>query len=72
MYWQKTGSMWWCQKPSIAAGHLFSFMGTEMTGAEAVVTGCGSCRMQLEDGLYQEKMNLPVYHTVEILNMAYK
>jgi glycolate oxidase iron-sulfur subunit len=41
------------------------------TGAEAVVTGCGSCRMQLEDGLYQEKMNLPVYHTIEILNMAY-
>ncbi|MGF7184815.1 Fe-S oxidoreductase [Desulfitispora alkaliphila] len=42
------------------------------TGADAVVTGCGSCRMQIEDGLHQGKMDLPVYHTIEILDMAYK
>lgn len=42
------------------------------SGANAFVTGCGSCRMQFEDGFHQAKMNMPAYHTIEILNMAYK
>ncbi|MDW7674366.1 MAG: (Fe-S)-binding protein [Bacillota bacterium] len=42
------------------------------TGASTLVTGCGSCRMQFEDGLYQAQMGVPVLHTIEILNMAYK
>lgn len=41
------------------------------TGAEALITGCGSCRMQIEDGLFQAKMNLPVLHTIELLSRAY-
>jgi len=37
------------------------------TGAETVVTGCGSCRIQLNDGLARRKMPQRVVHTVEIL-----
>jgi len=37
------------------------------TGAGVVVTGCGSCRIQLNDGLAQRKMPQRVLHTVEML-----
>lgn len=37
------------------------------TGAEAVVTGCGSCRIQLNEGLAREGMPQRVLHTVEML-----
>lgn len=37
------------------------------TGAGIVVTGCGSCRIQLNDGLAQRKMPQRVLHTVELL-----
>lgn len=42
------------------------------TGASTVVTACGSCRMQLEDGLAQENMNLPVMHVIEVVQKAYQ
>ncbi|WP_306536514.1 (Fe-S)-binding protein [Geobacter sp.] len=37
------------------------------TGAEAVVTGCPGCMMQLSDGLKQRGNRTRVMHTVEIL-----
>lgn len=40
------------------------------TGADAVVTGCGACRMQLEDGIAQEGLGKKVFHTAELLAMA--
>lgn len=40
------------------------------TGADVVVTGCGACRMQLEDGIAQERLGKKVLHTAEILAMA--
>lgn len=39
--------------------------------ADTVITGCGSCRMQLCDGITQEKMRQPVMHTVELLAESY-
>lgn len=44
----------------------------EHSGAATVVTGCGSCRMQLSDGLAQEKMSQQVLHTVEVLQQSYQ
>ncbi|ACX51709.1 protein of unknown function DUF224 cysteine-rich region domain protein [Ammonifex degensii KC4] len=40
------------------------------TGAQVVLTGCPACRMQLLDGLSQEKMPQEVWHTVELLARA--
>jgi len=37
------------------------------TGAEAVVTGCPGCMMQLDDGLKQHGSRTRVLHTVEVL-----
>lgn len=43
----------------------------EATKADAVVTGCGSCIMQIGDGMNRFNLNLPMYHTVEILAKSY-
>jgi glycolate oxidase iron-sulfur subunit len=37
------------------------------TGAEAVVTGCPGCMMQLEDGLKQDGRTVKVLHTLELI-----
>lgn len=37
------------------------------TGAELVVTGCGSCRMHLIDGLCQREMPQNVLHTTQLI-----
>ncbi|HWI40654.1 MAG TPA: (Fe-S)-binding protein, partial [Verrucomicrobiae bacterium] len=37
------------------------------TGADAAVTGCPGCIMQLSDGLKQQGSALPVVHLVEVL-----
>jgi len=37
------------------------------TGAHQVVTGCGSCRIHLDDGLARHRMPHQVLHTVEML-----
>ncbi|MDO7788568.1 (Fe-S)-binding protein [Desulforamulus aquiferis] len=42
------------------------------TGANTVITACGSCRMQLEDGLTQEKMGQNVMHIIELVQKAYQ
>ncbi len=42
------------------------------TGADAVVTGCSACRMQLEDGFAQEGLGKRVFHTAELLAMSLK
>lgn len=39
----------------------------QSTGAGIVVTGCGSCRIQLSDGLAQANIPARVMHTVEML-----
>lgn len=39
---------------------------------DLVVTGCGACRMQLEDGLFQAGREIPVKHTVQLLQEAYQ
>lgn len=39
----------------------------EKTGAEAVVTGCPGCMMQLSDGLNQRGLKTRVMHTLELL-----
>jgi glycolate oxidase iron-sulfur subunit len=39
----------------------------EKTGAEAVVTGCPGCMMQLSDGLNQRGLQIRVMHTLELL-----
>ncbi len=41
------------------------------TGADMVVTGCGSCRMHLIDGLVQNKQEHNVMHTIELLAQSY-
>jgi len=38
---------------------------------ELVLTSCGACRMQLEDGLYQAGSDIPVKYVAEILAEAY-
>ena len=40
------------------------------SGAEAVVTGCPGCMMQLDDGLKQKGAKTRVMHTLEILARA--
>jgi glycolate oxidase iron-sulfur subunit len=40
------------------------------TGADAVVTGCPGCMMQLSDGLKQGGVSTRVLHTLEILARA--
>ncbi len=47
------------------------FNDIEQTGANTVVTGCGSCIMQLKDGQNRFGGNLDIKHTVEILSEAY-
>jgi len=42
------------------------------TDADAVVTGCGACIMQLADGMNRFDMNLPMYHTVQMLAKSYE
>lgn len=42
------------------------------TDSSVVVTGCGSCRMQIEDGLAQEKMPHKVMHVIEVVQKAYQ
>ncbi len=37
-----------------------------------VVTSCGSCKMHLEDGLHQNKKDIPVVHVVQLLEKSYK
>ncbi len=39
--------------------------------SDMVLTSCGACRMQLEDGLYQARADVPVKHVVEVLAEAY-
>ncbi|MGB9803609.1 (Fe-S)-binding protein [Desulfofundulus sp.] len=41
------------------------------TGAQTVVTGCPSCRLQIEYGLNQAGIFIPVVHTVELLSQVY-
>lgn len=41
------------------------------TKADAVVTGCGACIMQIGDGMNRFNLNLPMFHTVEILAKSY-
>ncbi|WP_366923560.1 (Fe-S)-binding protein [Metallumcola ferriviriculae] len=38
---------------------------------DMVLTSCGACRMQLEDGLFQAGSDVPVKHVVELLAEAY-
>lgn len=40
------------------------------SGAGVVVTGCGSCRIQLNEGLARRKMPQRVLHTVEMLALS--
>jgi glycolate oxidase iron-sulfur subunit len=42
------------------------------SGAEAVITGNPSCLMQLSLGLRREGNRVPIRHTVEILDQAYR
>lgn len=38
---------------------------------DIVLTSCGACRMQLEEGLYRAGSDIPVRHVVEVLAEAY-
>jgi glycolate oxidase iron-sulfur subunit len=42
------------------------------TNTDFVVTGCGSCTMQIENGLEQHNLPHQVFHTIELLDKAYK
>ncbi|OEF95573.1 (Fe-S)-binding protein [Desulfuribacillus alkaliarsenatis] len=42
------------------------------SGADTIVTGCGSCMMQFADGNDQIKSELPIMHTMEILAESYR
>ena len=42
------------------------------TGAEAVITGCSACRMQLEEGSPGKAWGKKVLHTAELLAMSLK
>lgn len=42
------------------------------TKADHVVTGCGSCKMQIEDGIDSHDLEHQVYHTIEILDKSYQ
>jgi len=41
-------------------------------GPDRVLTSCGACRMQIEEGLYQAGDNVPVQHVAELLASAYE
>ncbi|WP_373996431.1 (Fe-S)-binding protein [Thermanaeromonas sp. C210] len=41
------------------------------TGAEAVVTSCPGCMLQLADSLYRQQSTVPVRHLAEVLAEAY-
>ncbi|MDO4281748.1 MAG: (Fe-S)-binding protein, partial [Peptococcaceae bacterium] len=43
----------------------------DQTGADVVVTGCGSCIMQLTDGQNRFGGHCDIKHTAEILSDAY-
>ena len=42
------------------------------TGAEFVSTPCPSCKMQLDDLLNHEGLDVRTIHPVQVLDMAYK
>lgn len=42
------------------------------TGADVVATSCGMCRMHITDGLVQSGRKEDVFHTVQLLDRAYK
>ncbi len=42
----------------------------EATGADAVVTNCMGCLIQLKDGIHQRKMKTKALHLTEILEKA--
>jgi len=39
---------------------------------DAAISGCGACRMQLEEGLYRRKAEIPVMHFAQLLAKAYR
>ena len=41
------------------------------TKADAVVTANPGCIIQIENGIKQNDLNSPVYHIVELLDLAY-
>ena len=41
-------------------------------GAEAVVTGNIGCLVQLRSSLTAAGSNIPVWHTLEVLDLAYR
>ncbi len=45
--------------------------GLMATRAEIIATGCLSCRMQLEDSIAQQGLNIQIRHTVELLAQSY-
>jgi len=51
--------------------HKHKIEAIRATKADAVVTGCGACIMQITDGMNRFDLNLPIYHTVEILAKSY-
>jgi len=51
--------------------HKHKIDNIKATKADAVVTGCGACIMQLGDGMNRFNHNVPIYHTVEILAKSY-
>lgn len=42
------------------------------TGADTIVTGCGSCMMQFADGNDQIQVEMPIMHTMEVLAESYR
>lgn len=44
----------------------------ERSGADIVATGCGSCRMHIQDGLVQSGTAAAVWHAVELLDQSYR
>lgn len=38
---------------------------------DAVISGCGACRMQIEEGLYRNNAEIPVLHFAQLLAKAY-
>ena len=47
------------------------FEDIKKTQADTIVTGCGSCMMQLSDGQNRFGGQAKVKHTIEVLNEAY-
>ncbi|MCG8526843.1 MAG: (Fe-S)-binding protein, partial [Opitutales bacterium] len=42
------------------------------TGADLVLTGCPACMMQLSDGLSQANSSIKVWHTIQLVDLAYR